>query len=265
MGLSLPKSNLIFFKKCLDKWVHFTIRYRFLMGKESIIEYSNVTGRKFKHFTAAESKMMRMISGYLKNGVKDLDEKQFVCKVLKDYEINENASMETVECFKMETVGSLNMILIQNGYSNEKWNNDVMKLFKEATLEEFIASFEKLLNELCETHEKQSEHDDICRKAQKYIQLNYKDVNLSLNLLSEVLKISPSYLSRLFKEKYQMSIPNFVTSLRLSSAKKELRSTSHSIFEIAQNNGFVDDKAFIKVFKKVEGITPGAYRKMEES
>lgn len=24
MGLSLPKSNLIFFKKCLDKWVHFT-------------------------------------------------------------------------------------------------------------------------------------------------------------------------------------------------------------------------------------------------
>ena len=25
MGLSLPKSNLIFLKKCLDKWVHFTI------------------------------------------------------------------------------------------------------------------------------------------------------------------------------------------------------------------------------------------------
>ena len=24
MGLSLPKSNLIFKKKCLDKWVHFT-------------------------------------------------------------------------------------------------------------------------------------------------------------------------------------------------------------------------------------------------
>ena len=23
MGLSLPKSNLIFLKKCLDKWVHF--------------------------------------------------------------------------------------------------------------------------------------------------------------------------------------------------------------------------------------------------
>ena len=25
MGLSLPKSNLIFLKKCLDKWVHFTL------------------------------------------------------------------------------------------------------------------------------------------------------------------------------------------------------------------------------------------------
>lgn len=26
MGLSLPKSNLIFLKKCLDKWVHFNIQ-----------------------------------------------------------------------------------------------------------------------------------------------------------------------------------------------------------------------------------------------
>ena len=27
MGLSLPKSNLIFLKKCLDKWVHFNAKY----------------------------------------------------------------------------------------------------------------------------------------------------------------------------------------------------------------------------------------------
>ena len=27
MGLSLPKSNLIFLKKCLDKWVHFKMEF----------------------------------------------------------------------------------------------------------------------------------------------------------------------------------------------------------------------------------------------
>ena len=240
----------------------FALRYRFLMGKESIIEYSKVAGRNFKHFTAAESKMMRMIKAYLKQSEKDFTAEQLVAKILRDYEINESASMETMECFKMETVGTLNMLLIQNGYLGEKWKNDVMKLFKEATLEAFVSAFEVLMTELCENYQEQSENEDICRKAQKYIQQNFTDVNLSLNLLSEVLKISPSYLSRLFKEKYQVSIPNYVTSLRMDSAKKELRSTSHSIFEVAQNNGFVDDKAFIKVFKKVEGITPGAYRKM---
>ena len=26
MGVSLPKSNLIFLKKCLDKWVHFSAK-----------------------------------------------------------------------------------------------------------------------------------------------------------------------------------------------------------------------------------------------
>ena len=34
MGLSLPKSNLIFLKKCLDKWVHFRQLYdKLIHGK----------------------------------------------------------------------------------------------------------------------------------------------------------------------------------------------------------------------------------------
>ena len=34
MGLSLPKSNLFFKKKCLDKWVHFTVRITGEMVKD---------------------------------------------------------------------------------------------------------------------------------------------------------------------------------------------------------------------------------------
>lgn len=34
MGLSLPKSNLIFLKKCLDKWVHFIVNPHGYQDKE---------------------------------------------------------------------------------------------------------------------------------------------------------------------------------------------------------------------------------------
>ena len=40
MGLSLPKSNLIFLKKCLDKWVHFNANY------EIIIDAGKTVGTK---------------------------------------------------------------------------------------------------------------------------------------------------------------------------------------------------------------------------
>lgn len=260
LGLSSVQEGMLGIRMAYEEAL-FALRYRFLMGKENIIEYSMVSGRNFKHFTASESKMMRIIRDYLKSEKKECTEEQLIKKILKDYEINQDASMETIECFKLETVGILNMILMQNGYTEEKWKNDVMKLFRETTLHEFTSTFVALIAELCVAYKEKMENEDVCFKAQKYIQQNYKDVNLSLNLLSEMLKISPSYLSRLFKEKYQISIPNYVTNLRMESVKKELRETSHGIFEVAQNNGFVDDKALIKVFKKIEGITPGAYRK----
>ena len=37
MGLSLPKSNLIFLKKCLDKWVHFT-EYKLQLPDKAVLQ-----------------------------------------------------------------------------------------------------------------------------------------------------------------------------------------------------------------------------------
>ena len=36
MGLSLPKSNLIFLKKCLDKWVHFNLSYFWILERQPL-------------------------------------------------------------------------------------------------------------------------------------------------------------------------------------------------------------------------------------
>ena len=58
MGLSLPKSNLIFLKKCLDKWVHFILTYAqieelagvpidhsFLKFKKELLDYGYQVGK----------------------------------------------------------------------------------------------------------------------------------------------------------------------------------------------------------------------------
>ena len=48
MGLSLSKSNLIFLKKCLDKWFHFNWDYRKVLNiVELVFFYINQTSSKF--------------------------------------------------------------------------------------------------------------------------------------------------------------------------------------------------------------------------
>ena len=76
--------------------------------------------------------------------------------------------------------------------------------------------------------------------------------------------MTPSYLSKLFKDKYQLSIPDYIAKTRVSHAKKQLRETECSIQEIAQDNGFLNSNSFIRVFKKQEGITPGVYRSLAD-
>ena len=65
MGLSLPKSNLIFLKKCLDKWVHFKIIMR--SEDQRIIE--EITNKAVKNALAemeqAKPKPITTTLGYM--------------------------------------------------------------------------------------------------------------------------------------------------------------------------------------------------------
>ena len=57
-----------------------------------------------------------------------------------------------------------------------------------------------------------------------------------------------------------MTIADYITQVRIRHVKEELKNTNHSIQKIAENNGFSNSQTFIRIFKKLEGITPGMYR-----
>ena len=46
---------------------------------------------------------------------------------------------------------------------------------------------------------------------------------------------------------------------RVDEAKKLLLS-NHKIYEIAEMTGFMNTSYFIRIFRRLEGITPGEYR-----
>ncbi|MOA16486.1 Bifunctional transcriptional activator/DNA repair enzyme AdaA [compost metagenome] len=95
------------------------------------------------------------------------------------------------------------------------------------------------------------------------MQQNYSDKNLSVSLIGDQFRLTPQYVSRLFREQTgHGGLHDFISQTRIEAAKALLLEGT-SIDETASRVGFASSHAFIRVFKKYEGITPGKYKTIQ--
>ena len=99
------------------------------------------------------------------------------------------------------------------------------------------------------------------QSVKEYIEKHYQE-KITLNLLAEQFFINKFYLTRIFKEQYGISVNSYLLQVRITHAKQLLRFSDLSIEKVGQECGMNDANYFSRMFKKVEGITPGEYRKM---
>lgn len=92
----------------------------------------------------------------------------------------------------------------------------------------------------------------------------FNNSQLSLQLLAERVGVSQVYLSRVFKQRYGMSVMHYINQLRVEEAKRLITSGDEPLKVIALKVGFISDINLIRVFKKYEKITPGLYRSKED-
>jgi AraC-like DNA-binding protein len=96
------------------------------------------------------------------------------------------------------------------------------------------------------------------RLCQEYI-FNHLYDDLSLSVLSKQLQISPSYLSRKFKEETGEALRIFIQRQRIEEAKNLIVFSDYRLSEIYTLLNFHDQSYFIKVFRKHTGFTPREY------
>ncbi|BFH11689.1 hypothetical protein PMJ10TS2_13170 [Paenibacillus melissococcoides] len=97
-------------------------------------------------------------------------------------------------------------------------------------------------------------------RVQAYVQEHYANPQMSLNLLSETFDIAPKLLSKSFKEVTGEKFIDVLIGLRLEEAKRLLRQTDLPVQAIAERIGYGGAVSFSRVFKRMEGISPGEYR-----
>lgn len=94
-----------------------------------------------------------------------------------------------------------------------------------------------------------------------YLEEHYGNRDLTLESMADIIKVSPQYLCRLFKEDVFLSPIVYLTRLRLHKAKELLIERSLNVSQISHLVGFSDSSYFCSVFKQYEGMTPMQFRK----
>lgn len=85
--------------------------------------------------------------------------------------------------------------------------------------------------------------------------------HISLKDIATEFGYDYNYMSRHFKNIFNLSFTNFVNTYRLETAIELLETTNASIVEIALNSGFQSVRSFNDFFKRNLNTTPSEYRK----
>lgn len=101
------------------------------------------------------------------------------------------------------------------------------------------------------------------KEAVQFIQSRYTE-DITLEQVSSTIGLSPKYLSALFKKEMGESFTEYVNHLRVEEAKGLLTVSDRTILDIALTVGFEDQSYFSKIFKKITGLTPNVYRRLNK-
>lgn len=87
----------------------------------------------------------------------------------------------------------------------------------------------------------------------------------TVKFCGQELSMSAHYLSDLLRKETGKSAQEHIHAFIINKAKNQLLSAQTSISEVAYDLGFEYPNHFSKLFKNKTGLTPGAYRKQQQS
>ncbi|SDD49425.1 Helix-turn-helix domain-containing protein [Paenibacillus sp. UNCCL117] len=129
------------------------------------------------------------------------------------------------------------------------------------TMEQFRQLYEELFRMAAGVIlSKKEEQDPTMAFVMDYVENRFAD-DASLDMLADKLGLSPAYLSVLIKEKTGANYSEHINAVRIRKAKELLSGTGLSVQEISARLGYQNVTSFIRMFKKINGVPPGEYRK----
>lgn len=169
------------------------------------------------------------------------------------------ASLYAVSLLFMRLVASLRM---QNPSIPDGVSGDIVRSYRYTSMDQLTAGAHHAIHDMIAALQLHTSRkpNTLYDQIDGYIRQHYCNPDLSVDMIASHLNFSAVYIRRVYKQGSGSGIPDAILHLRITAAKAELIQPGSRVNDVAQHVGFLDTGTFIRSFKKVEGMTPGAYK-----
>lgn len=240
--------------------------YRIIHGISSVIHFENirVMERAYYHYPLeTETQLMNHVkSGDFDHAVRLLDE------LYEQNVVSNNMTPEMGKCLFFDLLSTLLKVINALKIDEKRLflgsSDPVKHIVDSPSAEVMLQKIKSLCQFICE-NVREARTDlsgHLIERLRRHIEESYGDNALSLTSIAEHFGMTPQYVSGFFKKQSGGNITDYIVDVRMKEAKRLLADPGLTVFQVAQSVGYATDIGFIRVFKKVEGITPGKYREM---
>jgi len=265
VGLSEPYTNLIQANQPFNESLE-ALRYTLKFGPGSIIFFENLQ-RESSFYTFFPKQIEIELFDAIKLGDREAVDQHldtFIAAVFDEKLTQTQYEIAIVRFLTnlLELTETLGIEVLEF----EKHKSLFDQLYDFRTLPEVIHWFkEKIIYPMMDKVDKRtnSEYKNISDEIIHIVQQEF-DSDLSLNYIADKLHYNPNYLSSIFRKETNTSFSDYLSLFRLEKAKEWLVETNMTVKEIAEKLNYNNSQNFIRSFRKVEGTTPGKYRKSKQ-
>lgn len=232
------------------------LKYAFLLGLNRPLCYTDTQSRtKLVNYECYELWQRMLLSG----------DEQALCDYLDQFAdelIREPYRIDAVEIAVLQFIAILSHCMVE--ISRSALPADFLDSMRKDTLIETIATLKARVRQFLQEQQQRHHHAHALsiEQIKQYIDEHLHE-DLSLNKLAEIVHLSPSYVSTLFRDMTSMTFTEYLGHSRMERAAGLLFSSSMTVSQIAQQTGYPNVQYFCTKFKNTYGLTPASYRKSE--
>ena len=174
----------------------------------------------------------------------------------------------TIDTVRFRVYGMVNTLLYLMNDIRTVVGNELVehidpgpRLTSARSLTEIIAVMDDIFEQLEEytLQKRQALSSPWVQEIMPYVDMSFRDPNLSVSSVADHFGLSSTYCSKMFKEQFGMRLLDYIQRKRLEAVKEALI-TGKTLSEIADETGFATTLTLSRAIKRYEGTTANRLR-----